>query len=167
MAHAFVWIVVASVLSAFKLEKAVRDGRVVELTGAFSPGILSCVICPHATLDEEIIVFFLYHTGLRKSLSAPSSHGRRMLKRSFTRRPQRDRFLLTVGLGLAMPKDYHVSAWLVVNDPRALSSFTLLPVVFWFILHDVTLHAYHVNLVHNKRRPSELTDALPIRMCDR
>lgn len=44
MAHAFVWVVVASVLSTFRIEKAVRDGRVIEPTGAFTPGILSCVI---------------------------------------------------------------------------------------------------------------------------
>jgi hypothetical protein len=44
MAHAFVWVVVASVLSAFRIEKAVRDGRVIEPTGAFTPGILSCVV---------------------------------------------------------------------------------------------------------------------------
>jgi hypothetical protein len=43
MAHAFVWIVVASVLSSFRIEKAVRDGRVIEPTGAFTPGILACV----------------------------------------------------------------------------------------------------------------------------
>jgi cytochrome P450 len=41
MAHAFVWVVVASVLSAFRIEKAVRDGRVIEPTGAFTPGILA------------------------------------------------------------------------------------------------------------------------------
>ena len=44
MAHAFVWVVVASVLSAFRIEKVVRDGRVIEPTGAFSPGILACVL---------------------------------------------------------------------------------------------------------------------------
>lgn len=44
MAHSFVWIVVASVLSAYQIEKVVRDGRVVEPTGAFTPGILACVI---------------------------------------------------------------------------------------------------------------------------
>lgn len=43
MAHAFVWVVVASVLSAFRIEKVVRDGRVIEPTGAFTPGILACV----------------------------------------------------------------------------------------------------------------------------
>ena len=46
MAHAFVWVVVASVLSAFRIEKVVRDGRVIEPTGAFSPGILACVLSP-------------------------------------------------------------------------------------------------------------------------
>lgn len=44
MAHSFVWVVVASVLSAFRIEKVVRDGRVIEPTGAFSPGILACVV---------------------------------------------------------------------------------------------------------------------------
>ena len=43
MAHSFIFIVVASVLSTFRIEKAVRDGRVVEPTGAFTPGILACV----------------------------------------------------------------------------------------------------------------------------
>jgi cytochrome P450 len=46
MAHAFVWVVVASVLSSFRIEKVVRDGRVIEPTGAFSPGILACVFSP-------------------------------------------------------------------------------------------------------------------------
>jgi len=41
MAHSFVWIVVASVLSTFRIEKAVRDGRVIEPSGAFTPGILA------------------------------------------------------------------------------------------------------------------------------
>jgi cytochrome P450 len=44
MAHAFVWVVVASVLSSFRIEKVVRDGRVIEPTGAFTPGILACVV---------------------------------------------------------------------------------------------------------------------------
>jgi hypothetical protein len=44
MAHAFVFVVVASVLSAFRIEKAVRDGRVIEPTGAYTPGILACVV---------------------------------------------------------------------------------------------------------------------------
>jgi cytochrome P450 len=43
MAYSFIWIVTASVLSAYRIEKAVRDGRVVEPTGAYSPGILACV----------------------------------------------------------------------------------------------------------------------------
>jgi hypothetical protein len=43
MAHSFIFIVVASVLATFRIEKAVRDGRVVEPTGAFTPGILACV----------------------------------------------------------------------------------------------------------------------------
>lgn len=46
MAHSFVWIVVASVLSTFQIEKVVRNGRVIEPTGAFTPGILACVIFP-------------------------------------------------------------------------------------------------------------------------
>ena len=41
MAHSFIFIVVASVLAAFRIEKAVRDGRIVEPTGAFTPGILA------------------------------------------------------------------------------------------------------------------------------
>jgi cytochrome P450 len=44
MAHSFVWIVVASVLATFRIEKAVRDGRVIEPTGAFTPGILAYVV---------------------------------------------------------------------------------------------------------------------------
>jgi len=44
MAHSFVWIVVASVLSTFRIEKAVRDGCVIEPSGAFTPGILACVL---------------------------------------------------------------------------------------------------------------------------
>jgi hypothetical protein len=44
MAYSFVYIVVASVLSTFRIEKPVRDGRVIEPTGAFTPGILSCVV---------------------------------------------------------------------------------------------------------------------------
>lgn len=44
MAHAFVFVVVASVLSAFRIEKAVRDGRVIEPTSAYTPGILACVV---------------------------------------------------------------------------------------------------------------------------
>jgi cytochrome P450 len=44
MAHSFIWIVVASVLSTLRIEKAVRDGRVIEPTGAFTPGILACVV---------------------------------------------------------------------------------------------------------------------------
>jgi Cytochrome P450 len=51
MAHSFVWIVVASVLSAFRIEKVVRDGRVIEPTGAFSPGILACVVFFPLALD--------------------------------------------------------------------------------------------------------------------
>jgi cytochrome P450 len=46
MAHSFVWIVVASVLSSFRIEKVVRDGVVIEPTGAYSPGILACVMFP-------------------------------------------------------------------------------------------------------------------------
>jgi len=61
MAHAFVWVVVASVLSAFRIEKAVRDGRVIEPTGAFTPGILSspekfeCSVKPRSK-DAEALV---------------------------------------------------------------------------------------------------------------
>ena len=47
MAHSFIFIVVASVLSSFRIEKAVRDGRVIEPTGAFTPGILACVLAVH------------------------------------------------------------------------------------------------------------------------
>ena len=68
MAHAFVWVVVASVLSAFKIEKAVRDGRVIEPTGAFTPGILACAIFfPRAEdLNKEIILFFFVVQESRK-----------------------------------------------------------------------------------------------------
>jgi len=61
MAHSFVWIVVASVLSSFRIEKPVRDGRVIEPTGAMSPGILStpekfeCSIKPRSK-DAEALV---------------------------------------------------------------------------------------------------------------
>jgi hypothetical protein len=61
MAHSFVWIVVASVLSSFRIEKAVRDGVVVEPTGAYSPGILACVVftvdvspCPQESSSSSI-----------------------------------------------------------------------------------------------------------------
>jgi len=61
MAHAFVWVVVASVLSSFRIEKVVRDGRVIEPTGAFSPGILAspekfeCNVKPRSK-DAEALV---------------------------------------------------------------------------------------------------------------
>jgi len=61
MAHAFVWVVVASVLSSFRIEKVVRDGRVIEPTGAFSPGILAspekfeCSVKPRSK-DAEALV---------------------------------------------------------------------------------------------------------------
>jgi hypothetical protein len=54
MAHAFVWIVVASVLSSFRIEKAVRDGRVIEPTGAFTPGILACVVVFCLAIDVPL-----------------------------------------------------------------------------------------------------------------
>ena len=41
MAQSFVFIVVASVLSTFRIEKTVRNGRVIEPTGAYTPGIFS------------------------------------------------------------------------------------------------------------------------------
>ena len=59
MAPAFVFIVAASVLSTLRIEKAVRDGRVIEPTGAFSPGILSCVVFLLArgrSLKENFII---------------------------------------------------------------------------------------------------------------
>jgi len=61
MAHSFIFIVVASVLSAFRIEKAVRDGRVIEPTGAFSPGILAspekfeCEIKPRSREAEALV----------------------------------------------------------------------------------------------------------------
>jgi Cytochrome P450 len=87
MAHSFVWIVVASVLSTFQIEKAVRNGRVIEPTGAFSPGILACVIfsclkiC--SRLAEQMMSPYLFFqpTGLRKNSSVLLNHGRRRLKR--------------------------------------------------------------------------------------
>jgi hypothetical protein len=92
MAHSFVWIVVASVLSTFRIEKAVRDGRVIEPTGAFTPGILACVVCLSylMTSTEQGFFFFLLRTGVRKNSSALLSHGRRRLKRSFARLRRRD-----------------------------------------------------------------------------
>jgi hypothetical protein len=61
MAHSFVWIVVASVLSTFRIEKAVRDGRVIEPTGAFTPGILACVVClSYLMTSTEQGFFFLF-----------------------------------------------------------------------------------------------------------
>jgi hypothetical protein len=86
MAHAFVWVVVASVLSSFRIEKVVRDGRVIEPTGAFTPGILACVVrfsWPWMFTQRE-----LYHAGAQKNSSALLNRGRRMLKHSFVQ-PQR------------------------------------------------------------------------------
>jgi hypothetical protein len=67
MAHSFVWIVVASVLSTFRIEKAVRDGRVIEPTGAFTPGILACVVSFFscltyflAVLNKNNFLFFFF-----------------------------------------------------------------------------------------------------------
>ncbi|KAN0133387.1 Cytochrome P450 [Lactarius tabidus] len=61
MAHSFIFIVVASVLATFRIEKAVRDGRVVEPTGAFTPGILAspekfeCEIKPRSKEAEALV----------------------------------------------------------------------------------------------------------------
>ncbi|KAF8259814.1 CyP450 monooxygenase [Lactarius quietus] len=61
MAHSFIFIVVASVLSTFRIEKAVRDGRVNEPTGAFTPGILAspekfeCTIKPRSMEAEALV----------------------------------------------------------------------------------------------------------------
>ncbi|KAI0293502.1 CyP450 monooxygenase [Multifurca ochricompacta] len=61
MAHSFIWIVVASVLSTFRIEKAVRNGTVIEPTGAFTPGILAspekfeCTIKPRSKEAETLI----------------------------------------------------------------------------------------------------------------
>ena len=84
MAHAFVWVVVASVLSSFRIEKVVRDGRVIEPTGAFSPGILACVLSPgcRCSLCPQRL---LNHTGARKNSSAMLSRAQRMLRHSFGR----------------------------------------------------------------------------------
>ena len=48
MAHAFIWVVVVSVHSVFRIEKekVVRDGCIIEPTPAFSPGLLACVLSP-------------------------------------------------------------------------------------------------------------------------
>jgi cytochrome P450 len=65
MAHSFVWIVVASVLSTLRIEKAVRDGRVIEPTGAFTPGILACVLSFFVpdifsrSAEQKTIFFFI------------------------------------------------------------------------------------------------------------
>ncbi|KAH9043963.1 CyP450 monooxygenase [Lactarius pseudohatsudake] len=54
MAHSLVFIVVASVLSTFRIERAVRDGRAIEPSGAYTPGILAspekfeCTIKPRS-----------------------------------------------------------------------------------------------------------------------
>jgi hypothetical protein len=91
MAHSFVWIIVASVLSAFRIEKVVRDGQVIEPTGAFSPGILACVVffaplgCSLRPQRNLII------TGARKSSSVMLSRDRRMLRLSSVRPRRRKR----------------------------------------------------------------------------
>ncbi|KAF8259817.1 cytochrome P450 [Lactarius quietus] len=61
MAQSFVFIVVASVLSTFRIEKSVRDGRVIEPTGAYTPGIFSspekfeCAIKPRSREAEALV----------------------------------------------------------------------------------------------------------------
>jgi hypothetical protein len=44
MAQSFVFIVVVNVLAAFRVEKPVRDGCVIEPSGAYTPGIFSYVL---------------------------------------------------------------------------------------------------------------------------
>jgi hypothetical protein len=44
MARSFIFIAVANVLATFRIEKPVRDGRVIEPSGAYTPGIFSCVL---------------------------------------------------------------------------------------------------------------------------
>ena len=44
MAQSFIFIVVANVLAAFRIEKPVRDGRVIEPNGAYTPGIFPSVL---------------------------------------------------------------------------------------------------------------------------
>jgi len=77
MAHSFVWIVVASVLSTFRIEKAVRDGRVIEPSGgAFTPGILACVR-DDVSLNKQM--------GAPKNSSAALNRAQRTLKHWFAR----------------------------------------------------------------------------------
>jgi hypothetical protein len=86
MAHSFVWIVVASVLSAFRIEKVVRDGVVIEPSGAYSPGILACVVFfSWPWMFARALNGNFIHTGVRKNSSALLSRGQRMLKRSCAR----------------------------------------------------------------------------------
>lgn len=61
MAHSLVFIVVASVLSTFRIERAVRDGRAIEPSGAYTPGILAspekfeCTIKPRSREGEALV----------------------------------------------------------------------------------------------------------------
>jgi hypothetical protein len=76
MAQSFISIVVASVLSTFRIEKAVRDGRVVEPTGAYTPGILACVCCA-PFFSEKCLTELPYRVlGVQKTSSAQSSRVR-------------------------------------------------------------------------------------------
>ncbi|KAH8977577.1 CyP450 monooxygenase [Lactarius hatsudake] len=61
MAHSLVFIIVASVLSTFRIERAVRDGRVIEPSGSYTPGILAspekfeCTIKPRSREAEALV----------------------------------------------------------------------------------------------------------------
>ena len=82
MARSFIFIVVANVLSTFRIEKAVRDGCVIEPTGAYSPGIFACVLRPislKVNLNPASASSFL---GVPRSSSAQSNRGQGKLKDS-------------------------------------------------------------------------------------
>ena len=44
LVQSFIFIVVEKVLSAFRIEKPVHDGRVIEPNGTHTPGIFPCVL---------------------------------------------------------------------------------------------------------------------------
>ena len=141
MAHSFVWIVVASVLSTFKIEKAVRNGRIIEPTGAFTPGILSCVIFPcwricSRCAEQILFLFFSFQpTGLRKNSSVLLSHGRRKLKRLSAQLRRHDLFL-EGGSGYAEGPPYFDLVRIHRQQPQVyfhllLSSFICLLVIYF------------------------------------
>ena len=130
MAHSFVWVVVASVLSTLKIEKAVRDGRVIEPTGAFSPGILSyvnfpCLRMSSPRVEQNLSSLFLKPTGLRKNSSVLLSHGRRKLKRLSVRLRRHDIFFEGGSGYIKGPSCFEF----IANDSKFTSSFIPLLVI--------------------------------------